>query len=275
MGHRRYVPTRAVIRLMNRWRQGFSLAELIVVIALGTVVSMALYRTLVVHQRFYRQQGAVNTTQDALRLAWSVLAADLLEANAGEGDFGFIAPESVQVRSPVGFAIVCDMDNVERTLGLFNVQGRVSVVEGDSLLIYDPAGWVVRKITVENHGGGKPLSCPYAGGPSLQKRIRIDTPAPGVRVGSPIRAFHRYTYKLEREGDSWWLARADGARTEILAGPFSEGSSGLAFAYFDSLGQSTTNAADVARVDLTLVAVSPLASSKRDSLGISAGLRNQ
>ena len=275
MGHRRYVPTRAVIRVMNRSRQGFSLAELIVLIALGTVVSMALYRTLVVQQRFYRQQGAVNTTQDALRLAWSVLAADLLEANAGEGDFGFIAPESVQVRSPVGFAIVCDKDNAERTLGLFNVQGRVTDAAVDSLLIYDPAGWLVRKVSIDNPTGGQPLSCPYAGGPSLEKRIRVDGSLDGVRVGSPLRAFHRYTYKLEQDGNSWWLARSDSATTEILAGPFSEEGSGLAFAYFDSLGQSTTNAADVARVDLTLVAISGLASTKRDSLGISASPRNQ
>ena len=275
MGYRRYLQVGTVRWVKGPWRSGFTLAELIILITLGTVISMALYRVLVVQQRFYRQQGAVNTTQDALRLAWSVLAADLLEANAGEGDFGFIAPESVEVRSPVGFAIVCDKDNAERTLGLFHVQGRVSDAAGDSLLIYDPAGWLVRKVSIDNPTGGQPLSCPYAGGPSLEKRIRVDGSLDGVRVGSPLRAFHRYTYKLEQDGNSWWLARSDGSTTETLVGPFSGDGSGLVFSYFDSLGRTTTNAADVARVDLTLVAVSPLASSKRDSLGISAGLRNR
>ncbi|MEE8490852.1 MAG: prepilin-type N-terminal cleavage/methylation domain-containing protein [Acidimicrobiia bacterium] len=261
--------------VVNRRRQGFSLAELVVVIALATVVSMALYRTLVFQQRFYRQQGAVNSTQDALRLAWSVVAADLLEANPGAGDFGFVAAESVQVRSPVGFAMICDTNRSERVLGLFNVQGRVTNAPGDSLLIYDKAGWLVRRIEADNTTGGGSLSCPYAAGPSMAKRIRVDGPVDSVRVGTPIRAFHRYTYKLERDGDSWWLARADASGTDILAGPFSGGGSGLVFTYFDSVGQTTTNAADVARVDLTLVAVSKLASAKRDSLGISASPRNQ
>lgn len=254
--------------------RGFTLTEMVIVIALGTVVVMALYRTLVVQQRFYREQGAVSTTQDALRLAWSVVVADLMEADAAEGDFGVIAPESVQVRSPVGFAIVCDKDNADKTLALFGVQGRVTSGVGDSILIYDPAGWIVREVKAENPSGGPALGCPYGAGPSMEKRVRVDASVDNVPVGAPLRAFHRYTYRLEQDGDSWWLARGDGATTDILAGPFSGDGSGLAFAYFDSLGRKTSDSTAVARVDLSLVAVSQLATSKRDSLGISASPRN-
>ncbi len=241
---------------------------------LGTLIAGGLYQTLRFQQRIYRQEQATVTRHDALRLAGSVLAANLLEASGREGDFGALGPDNVAVRSPVGFAIVCDLDAADRRLGLFGVSGRLSEATGDSLLVYHPDGWLVREIT-QVHASGTPLSCPYTSGPGIELIVRLDNDVNGVPIGAPVRAFHSYTYRLEQEGSEWWLARDDGSGTEILAGPFSGDGSGLAFSYVDSAGQATTNPSLIVRVDLTLVAENRIYETERDTLTTSVRPRNQ
>ena len=151
--------------------------------------------------------------------------------------------------------IVCAVDSGGGKLGLFNLQGRVGDLTGDSLLIYHPNGWVTRVRETESEEASS-LNCPYVGGPEVELVVRVNGSLTGIPVGAPVRAFHRYTYSLEEIRGDWWLARTDGSRTEILAGPFTGDGTGLSFAYFDAAGQSTTNPANVARLELTLVAES-------------------
>jgi hypothetical protein len=164
---------------------------------------------------------------------------------------------------------------VNRNLGLFDVTGRVSASAGDSLLLFHPAGWLVRAVEEINPSSAASLACPYSAGPAIQMSVRVHASVAGVPVGAPIRAFHTYTYRLEQEGDSWWLARLDGVGSELLAGPFSAGTSGLQFAYVDSAGQTTTDPARVARVDFALVAENGSISTRRDTLTLSVRPRNQ
>jgi prepilin-type N-terminal cleavage/methylation domain-containing protein len=272
MGYRRRLQAESVISKSRRRRQrGFTLAETLVVIVLGAVVAAALYQVLVFQQRFYSTERRAIARQDALRLASSVLTAELMEASSPGGDFGPLETDSLSLRSPVGFAIVCAVDSPSALLGLFNVTGRVSA--SDSLLIYHPDGWLVRGVQAPPSETGV-LSCPYTGGPTIEQVVRVAGSITGVPVGAPVRAFHRYTYRLEQEGSRWWLARSDGNVTDLLAGPFSGDGSGLSFTYLDSLGQSTTNPTRVARVDLALVAVSAGAQSETDTLTATIRPRN-
>jgi prepilin-type N-terminal cleavage/methylation domain-containing protein len=256
---------------MYRRRSGFTLAEILVVIVLGTAVAAALYQVLVHQQRLYTHERAATYRHDALRLANAVLTADLMEASASEGDFVATSPDSLSLRSPVGFGIACVVDSAAGKLGLFNVQGRMASLAGDSLLIYHPNGWLVR---TRGSDDSSSLSCPYSGGPAVELVIHVSGSLTGVPAGAPVRAFHRYTYSLEESRDDWWLARTDAEGTQVLAGPFTGDGTGLTFAYFDAAGEPTTNPARVARLDLMLVAESE-PYERLDTLTSSVRPRNQ
>jgi prepilin-type N-terminal cleavage/methylation domain-containing protein len=255
-------------------RRGFTLAEILVVIVLGSVIAAALYQVLVYQQRFYRSQRAAIAQHDALRLAAAVLTADLMEASGTGGDFVTIEPDELSLRSPTGFAIVCDVDTASGRLGVFDVEGRVNASAGDSLLVYHPAGWQVHAVQALEAADVGSLSCPYTSGPSLERVVQVSGSITGVLTGAPVRAFHRYTYRLEEDGGSWWMAREDASDTEILAGPFSGGGSGLTFSYLDEAGDPTTDPTRIARLDLTLVAEDPGA-MRNDTLRASVRPRNQ
>ncbi|MGD2215236.1 MAG: prepilin-type N-terminal cleavage/methylation domain-containing protein [Gemmatimonadales bacterium] len=244
-----------MITRIHQRRRGFTLAELLVVIVLGSVVAAALYQVLIYQQRLYTHERSTTYRHDALRLANAVLSADLREASATQGDFLATSPDSLSLRSPVGFGIACAVDSGGGKLGLFNLQGRMATLDGDSLLIYHPNGWLMRVREAESEEASS-LNCPYSGGPAVELVIRVSGSLTGIPAGAPVRAFHRYTYRLEENRDDWWLTRSDGNTTEILVGPFSGDGTGLSFAYFDAAGQTTADPASVARVQLTLVAES-------------------
>jgi type II secretory pathway pseudopilin PulG len=260
-------------------RNGFSLVELLIFLTIGTLVVGALYQVVRFQQRVYRSQRATIERHDALRLASSVLASDIMEASGREGDFVALGPDSIVIRSPVGFGVVCDTDNSDKRVGLFDAAGRFSASAGDSLLIYHPNGWMVKEIQSVNPTGTASLKCPYATGPALDLTLRVGGDVDGVPVGAPVRAFHVYTYHLKQDRESWWLARSDATSSDgdildILVGPFSNDGTGLAFAYSDENDQATTDPTQVARVDLSLVAVSR-GYAERDTLTTSVRPRNQ
>lgn len=251
--------------------RGFTLIEVIIALTIASVVAAAIYGALYSQQRFYRKQRTITTTHDALRLASATLMTSLMEAASGDGDFSAIEPDSIGVRVPVGFAIVCATDPVTRSLGLTDVHGRISATGGDSLLIYNAGNWIVRAI---DGAATVVLACAYSGGASIQGAIRVDGPIDTVPIGAPIRAFHRYTYRLVQDGDEWWLARGDGNRTDVLSGPFLGDGTGLGFVYRDSVGQVTIDPALVSRVELTVAAEGSSASAPDDSLSLSTSIRN-
>lgn len=280
MGYSRRLST-ALMRSYRRHsgRKGFTLVEVLIFLTIGAMLVAALYQVVRFQQRVYRQERATIARHDALRLASSVLASDIVEASGREGDFAALGPDSIVIRSPVGFGIVCDSDKSDKRLGLFGTSGRFSSTAGDSMLVYTPNGWLVRAIQAINPTSTASLACPYAGGPALEMTLRVDGDVTGVPVGAPVRTFHRYTYHLKQDRGSWWLARSDASATDtdildILVGPFTGDGSGLAFAYFDANGQPTTDPTQVTRVDLSLVAVSG-GTTERDTLTTSVRPRNQ
>ncbi len=136
-------------------------------------------------------------------------------------------------------------------------------------------------MTAVDPGGFPALACPYSAGPTLQRTVQVGGSLSGVGVGAPVRAFHRYAYRLEQDQNLWWLSRSDDSQTDLLAGPF--WASGVDFIYLDTLGLATSNPANVARVEVMLVARSAATSSGlaggrvavRDTLGLSVSLRNR
>jgi hypothetical protein len=251
------------------------MAEMIVVIILGSVVAGALYQVLIVQERLYTGERVATIRHDALRVAASVLSADLMEASASENDFDALNSHELSLRSPVGFGIACGVDSIRSTISVIGAEGRFSASGGDSLLIYHPGGWLVRGADVRAAASDPGPGCAYVGGPTAQWTVVVAGSITGVPVGAPIRAFHRWTYRLEEDGDAWWLARDDGSSVHLLAGPFVGDGSGLSFVYLDENEQPTVDPARLVRLELTLVAQVPGAIENRDSLTATVRLRNQ
>ncbi|NIR45711.1 MAG: prepilin-type N-terminal cleavage/methylation domain-containing protein [Gemmatimonadetes bacterium] len=256
-------------------KRGFTMAELLVVIVLGTIVVGALYQVLVYQQRLYTNEQVMTVRHDALRLAANVLAADLMEASASEGDFQTLEPDRLSLRSPVGFAVACGVDTLSSSLSFIDASGRFSAAAGDSLLVYHPAGWLVRSAGSASEASDAGPGCAYSGGPTARGSLSVAGSINGVPVGAPIRAFHRYTYSLQQDDGSWWLARDDGSNVDLLAGPFAGDGSGLTFVYRDESGAETSDPNSLVRLDMRLVSQAPGGIQSRDTLTATVRLRNQ
>jgi hypothetical protein len=248
------------------------MVELMIFLVLSSLIAAGLYQVVRFQQRAYREHRETVARHDALRLVSSILTADILEASGREGDFVVIDSDSIVLRSPTGFAIVCDRDPSDRRIAITEVTGAGYASASDTLLIYHPSGWLVRAIQDVNPSASS-LSCPYGGGQAPDMTLRLNGSVDGVPVGAPVWAFRRHGYGLAKREDSWWLAREDGGTTWALAGPLAA-DSGIAFAYFDSVGQPTTDPTRVALVNLTIVAQTA-SSGDRDTLTVSVRLRNQ
>jgi prepilin-type N-terminal cleavage/methylation domain-containing protein len=254
-------------------RRGFTLVELLIFIVIASLIAAGLFEVVRFQQRAYRHHQESVARHDALRLASAVLVGDIAEASGREGDFAAMADDSIALRSPTGFGIICAHDPSDRRIALTDVSGIVGVSAGDSLLVYHPDGWLVKAIQDVNPQSASSLTCPYGGGQAPDMTLRLAGSVSDVPVGAPIRAFRRHSYHLEPRGDTWWLARDEGSFAWALAGPL-EADSGLAFTYLDSIGQVTTDPTRVALVNLAIVAATAT-SDKRDTLTVSVRPRNQ
>ena len=234
-------------------RSGYTLVEVLIFLVMGAVVAGGLYEVLLAQQRHYRNERHAVQRHDALRSAGAVLATGLLETG---GDFTALWADSIGLRSPVGFGIVCAVDNLNDRLGLFNVHGSLSAAAGDSLLIHSSSGWIVTTALAPDVSVVATLDCPYAAGPDIERVIHVDGSVSDVGVGSPVRAFHSYTYRLVKQSREWWLARVDGNSPQLLAGPFEAAGAGLEFRYLNAAGRTTSIPDSLERVEMLLVAAS-------------------
>jgi len=73
-----------------------------------------------------------------------------------------------------------------------------------------------------------------------------------VQVGAPVRTYVHHTYGLISYDGHSYLGRTDANGTTVpLVGPL-EASSGLRFAYLDSLGAATTYRSEVRQIQVTV-----------------------
>src|SRR2546430_6672763 len=153
---------------------------------------------------------------------------------------------------------------------------------GDSVLVYDNGataaltddGWTRFQIkTVTQVTTNVANGCPVATGltqagdisaanPSYQLTFVSAAPAT-IAVGAGIRFFRRVHYRIYKETDNqWYIGFFDCIvgrvpvciTTQPIAGPFQayavNGTSGMQFAYYDSLGAVTAAPLQVARISL-------------------------
>ncbi len=259
-----------------RTRQGFTLAEILVVTVILSLVMMGLNGLYVRQSRFGLWGQRVTASHDAFRVANAVLAAELREARPGDGDVVLASADSIVLRSPVGFAVVCGLRTSPAVLGLNRTMGRMPA-SGDSLLVHADTGWVMMAPTATETPGARSVTCAHGGTlPTVQYRFP-NRAVDAVSVGAPIRVFQRHAYHALSDVTGLWLGRTDPDGTEKLVGPLAPG--GIRFRFLDADGAATADPVRAVAVELRLIM--PLVASTRpgaaslDTLTAAFGGRNR
>jgi type II secretory pathway pseudopilin PulG len=265
---------------------GHTLVELLVVLLLFALVIAAIYTVLRTQQRFYATHVQVSDTRDAARIASQVLSHELRGLSPPGGDLYAIAGDSVALRSATGFGVICGRSG--NTLSLGRVSGVFGDLPTDSVLVFVEGNadtalddeWRVAAI----HGSDRGSVGRCADGGPLQLELVLDRELSGTEVGSPVRAFRPYTYRLYSGSDGkWWLGqRLRGGRLQPLAGPFAEPElGGLKLEALTASGEDATDLAEISQIRVSVTARShrPVQramgpSFYHDSLSTVAYLRN-
>lgn len=251
---------------------GFSLPELMVVLALGVLVVFALQQTVVSQRRFYTAQHDVVRRHETTRVALAVLTAALREANLARGDAVVAGPATVRVRMPLGAGFACGADAAGQRVGLTVREGRWASGVGDSVLVLGAAGWTAEAVAALESASPQVLCVPAGG-----TVVRLVRAVPGVVPGSAVRAFRSHVLEVRVAGGTPWLARSDGAAVDLLAGPLAP-VGGFRAWYVDTVGVATADPARAARVGVSVVTGPRPGSlpgrSRQDTLVLTLGGRN-
>lgn len=252
-------------------RRGFTLVELLVVVALTGVVLGAIYQSIITTQWATRAQLQRMHVQQESRAARLFLTNALLELDAAEGDVPFADSTTIRTRAPRWAGALCTIP--AEIGGSMSFVLRAPLLTGlrdpnaarDSLLIFRDGDassrgddrWLVASL--DGVGAG---ACPD-GEPGWVLAVTIsaasggsDSALVGVTDGSPVRGFQIEETSLYQVGSDYWLgyrtANKAGTWTPMqrIIGPLT--SDGLAFRYFDASGAATATVNEIASVALTV-----------------------
>jgi hypothetical protein len=201
---------------------GLTVIEVVVAVTLLSIVAAAVCAVFAAQRRFYDWQVQVASARDAARVAVEVLSGELRPLSPGAGDLYAVAADSVSLRSITGIGVICGVE--AGTVGISLVTGVFTDAATDSALVFvgqratGTAGWVTARIRKVRSGGA--ILCPN-GEPS-DVRLDLDPNPTEADVGSFVRGFRPYTYKLYSASDGrWWLGqRLRAGRIQPITGPF-------------------------------------------------------
>jgi prepilin-type N-terminal cleavage/methylation domain-containing protein len=248
----------------GRGSAGFTLIELVIAMAMASIVLGAVYQVLVNNQRFYRAQGQIVEVQQNVRAVSQILPAELRELDAADGDIIEMSDTSITIKAMRSFATICATpDAATGQIVLRNsltFQYRAVDPTRDSVLVFSdsnvqstsddrwlhaPAAAVATGVTCTDLTAGTRLT--------LTGMIGGIAQLANVTNGSPVRTFEVVNYRLYDDGAGiWWLGvrtYSSGAwsSTSPVAGPLRP-SDGIAFSYFDAAGAVTAVRANVAQI---------------------------
>lgn len=262
-------------------REGFSLAEALVVAVLGAFLLAALYGTVASSSRTVTLEDAWARRGGNLRAGTTVLFRDLRELSPRDGDLVRAGPEGLQIRAPGRLALVCDVVRRgdeptvrARQIGPPLEEGdSVRVLfDGDTSLSADDEWYtaVVARVASGPSCGPRDtaLDLTLLGLPEEANR---DALVPGA----PLRSFVNVTYEgASREG-AWHLTRAVGdGPSRLLLGPL-DPEAGVRFSYLDRSGAPAEDPSRVVQIVVALRgAESDRSGSRPDTLTARIHVRN-
>jgi prepilin-type N-terminal cleavage/methylation domain-containing protein len=242
-------------------RRGFTIIEVLVALVVGLLVLTSVVRLLIVQGQSYRKQREIVDVRETAREASALLAWDLRQSAMGGSPLSSINANSISMRSPRGVGIVCAKHPTLPRYGLWKTGGNILAGLDDSAVVYQVVRdkWQAVKITAVGTPAAMGVTaCAWPG--ARPPDLVVEVPAVSktdtsyIKVGAPFRSFRRVQYAEFQLNSRWWLGRKIGAAPsyEQLTGPLVAPASGLAFAYYDTLGAVTTNPAAVGAVAFTL-----------------------
>ncbi len=260
-------------------RRGFSLVELIVILALSTIVMGGLTSVLVRQQRFYRGTADLIETRSQIRQAAGIIPSDLRGVSTVGGDILSISDTSMVFWATIGQAVACTavgladyIDIPPLTLANGNTLASFTTTPGagDTVYVYHNGA---TDAAVDDHWEAYGITGPpttstiacasFASGVDLNTpRYRFPLSGPlaaDISVGTPLRFVRRTRYSLYQADDqAWYLGYCSpdcvGA-PQPIAGPFLSGSGankGVSFSYQNSAGAVTAIPADVAQISIVV-----------------------
>lgn len=250
---------------------GFSLAEMLIAIIVGSLVLAAVMGTLVHQQRFYMVAGDIAETRRDVELIEKVLAPEFLPLNPSAGDVVYAGSDSLRLRIFRGVYVVCDkrlLTDVQLTVRRVTPDG--PDIATDSALVYSRGSlvaltddhWEPVRITTTSSA-----SCPDGGGGWSAIVTGLNTIMSQIPVGAPVRAFNYASYWITSE-NGFWVVKTDAFGTPRTIGgrlkPVSESkTSALRFRYLDATGSVTTDPTQIVEIELVVGATSNI-STQRD-----------
>ena len=257
--------------LRNR---GFTLVEMVVVLALMGIVMGALYQSIVATQRTTSAQFQRIDVQQTTRAAAMYVSNMLRELDAADDDILVSQTTSLRFRAMRWTGVLCELPiavagQVQFTIRgdlLFGVRGLDPAL--DSILLWkegDPASLDDDRWLIGGLESAVPGVCLDDGSAGTTVRGRfLPLPDPpgneladvGVTVGSPVRGFQIEELSLYQEGDEYWLGRRTANRAGVwegvrpLVGPLMN--NGLTFSYFDINGAPAALTTQIVSIGVTV-----------------------
>jgi prepilin-type N-terminal cleavage/methylation domain-containing protein len=307
----------------SRSRAGVTLVELLVVMVLASVVASAIVVVILKQGRFYRSTNELIDTRAQLRQMVVVLPADLRGMSTVGGDIVSMSDSAIEFRSTFGTSSACDespkvlgIPPTRLAKGTVLTSWMRPPVVGDSIAVYDDSTttmakddrWVIRNISAVATSTDPNKVCALATGMIQAGDLTVSNPGylvsvtpdlPGtVAAGAAVRFFRRVRYSLYKDVDGlWYLGFRDCVTGRVpvcsamisAGGPFqpyaasAAKTSGLEFAYYDSLGAVTADPKLVARISMILRATGStpiqltgnVQTTFMDSMRIEVAIRNR
>lgn len=237
-------------------RRGFTLVELLVVVVLGGFIVLATYQVLITNSRTYAVNNAQIQGQQSLRAGLDVLFGELREISSGQGDILEMESNSITIRTPRAFGLVCSTDYTASPPAVTALKAGPPILSGDSIFIFADNNidrssddtWLVRQVQTSD------TTATCGSDPAQTLRIpNLASTGDTVRAGAPVRAFEVYSYGLYQIDGASYLGRrlSTASSPDPLVGPLLP-DAGVAFRYLDAVGSVTTSKTDVAQIEVIL-----------------------
>lgn len=245
--------------MMNSRAQGFSLAELLVVTLVGSIVLGAVYQTMTTQSRANRQQMAIVTTQQSARTGIDVLMSELREVSARNGDIFSATGTSIRFRALQKAGIVCDKDYANNNR--LDVAYRGTAFGLDSVLIFTDNGatsalddsWTTHWVSTTDNSS----TCTFPGMTTERLHFASATLG-GVQPGALVRSFRVVEYQIVDAGDGAILRRTDLATNtsvDIAESLATTANQGLRLRYFNGAGAEITPSSQALREQIMRIEV--------------------
>ena len=178
---------------------GFTLAELLVYLMLSGLVMASVYQLLMGQSRAYGRQRELMDVHETLRTAAALLAWEIRQASATDGDLYSIGENSITLRSVQGSGFICVGHPTLPRFGLWLTDGDFQATVDDSVLIFAAGGGgraddvgKVLKVAAKGPAAAMGLgACDWAGAgvPDVAGQIAVTSPGDtaDIALGAPLK----------------------------------------------------------------------------------------